>query len=442
MNDTQQQIQRYPAYKDSGVEWLGEIPEHWEVRRIKSLSRVKRGASPRPIDDPRYFADDGEFSWVRIADVSASNHFLMETTQKLSKLGASLSVKIYPNQIFISIAGTVGKPIISKIKCCIHDGFVYFPDLVNNQEFLFRVFETGQPYLGLGKHGTQLNLNTETIANIRIPYPPPQEQTRIADFLDRKTAQIDSAIAQKERLIALLRERRQILIHNAVTRGLNPDVPMKDSGVEWIGDIPAHWEVKRLKYVANIQSGLTLGKSYHEKNLVQVPYLRVANVQDGFFNLDDITEINIPKYLVPQYLLKQNDILVTEGGDIDKLGRGTVWDGEISPCLHQNHIFAVRCEPIILPQFLAFLLGCNYGKRYFTTTAKKTTNLASTNKTKLDNFPVLLTSMGEQEAISEYIKSANIKTENAINQQQAQIEKLKEYKATLINSAVTGKIQV
>ena len=119
--------QPYPAYKDSGVEWLGEVPEHWEVRRTKSLSSVKRGASPRPIADPRYFDDDGKYAWVRIADVTASNHYLERTTQRLSKLGQSLSVRLQPGSLFLSIAGSVGKPIITKIKCCIHDGFVYFP---------------------------------------------------------------------------------------------------------------------------------------------------------------------------------------------------------------------------------------------------------------------------------------------------------------------------
>lgn len=162
-------MKQYDSYKDSGVEWIGEVPSHWEVRKIKTFSPVKRGASPRPIDDPKYFDENGEFSWVRIADVSASDKYLTTTTQKLSNLGSSLSVKRYPGDIFISIAGTVGKPIISSIKCCIHDGFVYFPYLKNmNTEFLYYIFMSGQPYLGLGKLGTQLNLNTETIGNIYI----------------------------------------------------------------------------------------------------------------------------------------------------------------------------------------------------------------------------------------------------------------------------------
>ena len=203
--------------KDSGVEWIGEIPEHWEVRRIKTLTRVKRGASPRPIDDPRYFNDNGEFAWVRIADVSSNDHYLINTVQKLSKLGSSLSVKILPNELFISIAGTVGKPMISKIKCCIHDGFVYFPDLKMNLEYMYRIFETGQPYLGLGKHGTQLNLNTETIGNIYIPLPPANIQNEIVCEVNNISMKFATAISLKEQEIEKLKEYKATLINSAVT---------------------------------------------------------------------------------------------------------------------------------------------------------------------------------------------------------------------------------
>ena len=165
--------------KDSGIEWIGEVPEHWKVCKIKRLSVVKRGASPRPIENPIYFDDNGQYSWVRIADVTDSKKYLYSTTQKLSKLGSSLSVKMHPGEIFLSIAGTVGKPIITKIDCCIHDGFVWFPNLKIEPEYLYYIFLSGRPYLGLGKLGTQLNLNTETVGYISIPIPEGKEITDI-----------------------------------------------------------------------------------------------------------------------------------------------------------------------------------------------------------------------------------------------------------------------
>lgn len=205
------------AMKDSEVAWLGDIPANWKVIRIKHITPVKRGASPRPIDDPKYFDDDGEFAWVRIADVSASDRYLLETTQRLSELGSSLSVKRYPGDLFLSIAGTVGKPIITNIKCCIHDGFVYFPDLQESNEFFYYLFACGQPYLGLGKMGTQLNLNTDTVGSILIGLPSRIEQQEIVEFLDRKTAQLDDQAARINSAIDRLNEYRSALITNAVT---------------------------------------------------------------------------------------------------------------------------------------------------------------------------------------------------------------------------------
>ena len=160
---------------DSKIEWIGNIPKYWDVKMIKRFAEVKRGASPRPIADQKYFDEDGEFAWVRIADVTASGRYLENTTQRLSELGSQYSVKQYPNDLFISIAGTVGKPIISKIKCCIHDGFVWFDNPTFNKEYLYYIFYAGLPYGGLGKLGTQLNLNTDTIGKIYIPVIPNDE---------------------------------------------------------------------------------------------------------------------------------------------------------------------------------------------------------------------------------------------------------------------------
>ena len=203
--------------KDSGVEWLGRVPAHWEVKKIKRLCLVRRGASPRPIDDPVYFDDNGEYAWVRIADVTASKRYLEATTQRLSTPGQSKSVQLEPGELFLSIAATVGKPIITRIKCCIHDGFVYFVGLHENREYLYFLFSCGEAYKGLGKLGTQLNLNTDTIGDIWVPVPQPEEQQAIVQFLDRETVRVDAAIAKIRQAIALLHEYRTALISAAVT---------------------------------------------------------------------------------------------------------------------------------------------------------------------------------------------------------------------------------
>ncbi|MFD4294821.1 restriction endonuclease subunit S [Rhodococcus sp. NPDC058532] len=203
--------------KDSGVGWIGQSPANWQIRQIKWGSPVKRGASPRPIDDPKYFDDEGEWSWVRIADVSSSSGRLRETTQRLSVLGSSLSVKLNPGSLFISIAGTVGKPCITEVPACIHDGFVYFPTLDLDSEYLYRIFEAGECYKGLGKMGTQLNLNTDTIGSIHVPFPPREEQRRIVLGLEERCAKVDALIAKSTEMIETLREYRSALITDAVT---------------------------------------------------------------------------------------------------------------------------------------------------------------------------------------------------------------------------------
>ncbi|TNJ35930.1 restriction endonuclease subunit S [Prosthecochloris vibrioformis] len=210
-------LEPHTRYKDSGIEWLGDVPEGWILKAIKWETQVQRGASPRPIDDPVYFDDYGEYSWVRISDVTSAGMYLEQTEQRLSELGSSLSVKLQPGSLFLSIAGTVGKPCISRIKCCIHDGFVYFPKWKDESRYLFYIFASGEPYKGLGKMGTQLNLNTDTVGGIVIGIPTIEEQTAIANYLDRETAKIDKLIDKVEEAIERLQEYRTALITAAVT---------------------------------------------------------------------------------------------------------------------------------------------------------------------------------------------------------------------------------
>jgi type I restriction enzyme S subunit len=162
-------------------------------------------------------------------------------------------------------------------------------------------------------------------------------------------------------VIALLNEQKQAIIHRAVTRGLDPTVPLKPSGIPWLGDIPAHWNVLPLKAISKIQSGITLGKDYGAQSLTEYPYLRVANVQAGHPNLEKVKTIRVTNAEALRCALQTGDVLMTEGGDPDKLGRGCVWEAQITPCLHQNHVFAVRPNHALLsPHFLSALMGTRY----------------------------------------------------------------------------------
>jgi type I restriction enzyme S subunit len=304
------------------------------------------------------------------------------------------------------------------------------------------MFSGGELYKGLGKLGTQLNLNTDTIGDIRVPIPSLSEQHAITTFLNRETTQINTLIAKKERLIELLQEKRAALISHAITKGLDAGVKMKDSGVEWLGEIPEHWEVRRLKFVADVLNGVAKGRDLGERDVVELPYLRVANVQDGYLDLSDIATITVGVDEVDRFSLQAGDVLMNEGGDFDKLGRGYVWDGVIAPCLHQNHVFAVRPHVGMNPYWISMITLTSYAKHYFILKSKQSTNLASISATNLKELPILVPPSAECAAILTHIKAKTAKIDVLISRIREGIEKLKEYSTALISAAVTGKIDV
>ncbi len=169
--------------------------------------------------------------------------------------------------------------------------------------------------------------------------------------------------------------------------------------------VPSGWKRKPLEKVAEIKTGVAKGKK-GLKDPIEVPYLRVANVQDGHIDLSEVKTIQIERHQLERYSLQVGDVLMTEGGDFDKLGRGDVWQSQIAPCLNQNHVFAVRSnKQVLLPYFLAALSGSNYGKTYFLSCAKRSTNLASINSTQLKEFPVLLPPLPEQRKIAKILST-------------------------------------
>jgi len=431
---------RYPSYRDSGVEWLGEVPEHWSVISIKWLSPVQRGASPRPIDDPIYFDEGGEYAWVRIADVSASDGILKETTQQLSALGSSLSVKLEPGELFVSIAGTVGKPCISAIKACIHDGFVYFPSLPITPKFLYRIFECGTCYAGLGKMGTQLNMNTDTIGSIRIPLPPESELGKILSFLEQESAKIDALMAEQRTLIELLKEKRQAVISHAVTKGLNPDVPMKDSGVEWLGDVPEYWGVTPLKHIVEtpITDGPHETPDFFDEG---IPFVSAEAVSGGRIDFSKIrgciSKEDHAKYS-EKYIPRLFDIYMVKSGATTG----------VTAIVETNEAFniwsplaAVRCGPQAMPYFvLNFMRSRNFQEAIALYWNFGTQQNIGMNV--LENLLVALPPLAEQLAIVRFLSCETAKLDALTAEAEQAIALLQERRTALISAAVTGKIDV
>jgi len=285
------------------------------------------------------------------------------------------------------------------------------------------------------------NLDTSEYFTIGVSLPPLNKQHIIADYLNYETTQLDALIEATERLLDLLAEKRRALITHAVTRGLNPDVPLRDSGVEWLGLVPTHWETRKLKMVAEVRTGVAKGRNFGGASTIQVSYLRVANVQDGYLDLSDVAEIEIQPHELDGFRLKKGDLLMNEGGDADKLGRGAIWSGSIDPCVHQNHVFAVRCHDVD-PEWLAWTIKGDHAKVYFESRSKQSTNLASISSTNLQEVTIPTPPAGEQRTIVEYIESETAKLAALRAATEHTRDLLHERRAALIAEAVTGKIHV
>jgi type I restriction enzyme S subunit len=432
-------IGAYSRYQDTGIEWLGRIPEHWQLKQIKRISPVKRGASPRPIDDPKYFDDNGDYAWVRIADVSAATDYLETTTQRLSKLGSSLSVKLEPGSLFVSIAGTVGKPCISRIKACIHDGFVYFPKLSDDPRFLLYIFLGGGAFAGLGKLGTQLNLNTETVGGIVIGVPPRNEQVVIADFLDRETAKIDGLIAKQAELLAMLDEHRRAMVTEAVTHGLDASVSLQKAGIEGLPEVPAHWQIRSL---SSISTKITNGYVGPTRDILVadgVTYLQSLHIKSNRITFDG-------RYFVrPEWskehaksILRQGDVLIVQTGDI---GQVAVVPPEYEGANCHALIVVAPSTRHVTGKFLSWVLNSDYG--YFALKSVETGALhphLNCGNVKFIKIPV--PPLDEQALIVAHIEAVLAKHDSFTRVVITAIENLHEHRSALITAAVTGKIDV
>lgn len=280
----------------------------------------------------------------------------------------------------------------------------------------------------------QKRISEEFVKNYLVTLPTLDEQRRIADYLDAETFRIDELMAEQEMQLRLIKEHRHALLSRAVGARLGGERSSLEGVLE---PLPEKWRLVPLKSVATIQSGLTLGKTY-EGPLEERPYLRVANVQDGGMNLDEITTIEVPLDVAARCELRIGDVLMTEGGDNDKLGRGSVWRGEIPNCLHQNHVFAVRPDPVALhPEYLTALTASAWGRAYFMATAHQTTNLAATNRAKLGRFPLPLPPLARQERALSDVGEQLARLETIQAEARQQILFLSERRQALITTAVT-----
>jgi type I restriction enzyme S subunit len=424
---------RYEAYKASGLDWLEDIPSNWGLLRLGSvfsersekvsdkdfaaLSVTQKGIVPQLEDVAKTDAGDNRKK-VCVGDFVINSRSDRKGSSGVSEYEGSVSL------ISIVLKATKIEPVFAH-------------HLLRSKLFQEEFYRFGK-----GIHADLWSTNYSEMKNILIPLPSINEQTQIARFLDHEVGKIDALIAEQEKLIALLKEKRQAVISHAVTKGLNPDTPMKDSGVEWLGQVPEHWVVGSLKWYATIRGGIALGKSYEGKETVTVPYLRVANVQAGYVDLRDVKEIEVLPEELEKYSLKSGEVLMNEGGDNNKLGRGTVWRCEIQPCIHQNHVFAITTNHKLMADWLALSSQSDAARAYFYVNSKQSTNLASISSSNVMGFVLPIPPMNEQDAILNWCTDALDRFDELVNEAESAKALLSERRSALISAAVTGKIDV
>lgn len=428
----------YPKYKDSGVPWADSVPAHWEIKPAfvhcyeKSIKN-EAGKVTNVLS----------LSYGRIVRRNVEEHFgLLPAsfdTYQIVKPGDLILrlTDLQNDKRSLRVGYVTEKGIITSAYLCL----VCKNGVDKKYAFyLLHAYDINKVFYGMGG-GLRQTMKFDDLKRMPLFVPPLNEQQSIIDFLDHETAKIDHMIAKQERLIELLKEKRQAVISHAVTKGLNPGVPMKDSGVEWLGEVPVHWEVARLKHVAILQSGVAKGRNLSGAKTIQVPYLRVANVQDGYLDLDDVARIELQTEELTRYLLRDGDVLMNEGGDNDKLGRGAVWRNQISPCVHQNHVFAIRPQRVE-PEWLTLVTRTHYAKFYFFRVSKQSTNLASISSTNIKETPLVVPPKKERREIMNYVDKMSDKYQRIQDLAEQQVALLKEHRTALISAAVTGKIDV
>ena len=428
-------MKKYDNYKNSGVEWLGEIPEHWEVKKVFHYFKAEKGKNAAILTKDYCGKIEGKFP---VYSGQTENNGIMSSINQFefdfeddgclftTTVGAkAMTVSFLKSKFSLS----QNCMIIVKRKKEIYSKFYFY-----HFQPIFHFFRSQIP------DHMQASFRMEDLYKLKFYLPPFQEQTAIANFLDDKTTKIDQAIAIKQQQIELLKERRQILIHKAVTRGLNENVKLKDSGVEWIGEIPEHWEVKKLFGLCNfIRGNSTFSK---DELLCNGDY--VALQYGKTYKVDEINDdysfyVNEEFYKETQIVKYDDTILISTSETIEDLGHSAYYK--------RNDIGLIGGEQILLNPNNKKINGhyLYFYSKLFSKELRKYATGIKVYRFNVNNLKTIYTAippLSEQKQIVEFIETATAKIATAISLKEQEIEKLKEYKMSLIDGVVTGKVRV
>lgn len=411
-------------YKDSGIPWIGEIPSDWEVNKINQLfSIIGSGTTPKATNDSNFV---GKINWIQLGDINGG--FIVDCKNKIAEqvLSQYSALKLY-KQPFIIVAmygASVGNISISKIDGCVNQACCVMGKSNQCFEFLFYAIKSAKDYLIYrAEGGGQPNISQDKLKNLRIPLPPLPIQQRIADFLDRKCAEIDELAALQETMIEELKRYKQSLITETVTKGLNKNAKMKDSGVEWIGEIPERWEVKRLKFVANRRN--------EKADDTKLKYIGLEHIV-GF----------------SKEMVETENVYDNEGANMC-YARDVIF-GKLRPYLGKAKVIEDACccssEFIVLcnvhcPDYLRYLLLSGWFIEIVNASTYGT-KMPRANADFIMNMLIPVPHTNEQQQIADYLDRKCAEIDELIVIKQQKIEALKEYKKSVIFEYVTGKKEV
>lgn len=414
--------------------------------RIKDVARINRRALGEDTD-PNYrfrYIDIGSIDGLGNITIPQGDIIFDRAPSRARRLAPPGSVVISTVRTYLRAIATVpetaGPLVFStgfatlEAKSEVESGFLAY--YCRSTQFIEEVVarSTGVNYPAI---------NPSEIGTLPVSVPSVATQRRISDFLDAETARIDQLMEFRTAQQKSLDERAYAEVSSALIPGIL-ERPIGYQSWPWLPAMIPGVPLVRLGYVCRLQNGVTVdGNKGVNGDTVTRPYLRVANVQAGHVNLDSVSEITVSRSVADRCALKVGDVLMTEGGDLDKLGRGTVWRGELADCLHQNHVFALRPNSEWLDgNYLALMTQTVHGRCYFESTGSRTTNLASTNSSKILSFPIPLPPLSRQQEIARRAQKKLEHISHAQNRLTVQLKLLAERRQALITAAVTGQFDV
>ncbi len=440
MGNAVAKYQKYAEYKDSGVEWLGEIPSHWDLKASKLLFSIVNGSTPKSGVAEFW---EGDITWVTPSDLSKITNFeISESLRTITKKGLdSCGTSLVPSgSLILSCRAPIGSLAITTKDVCTNQGCKSLVVKARvNTKFMYYFFSVSTEQLNiLGRGTTFLELSSDELGNFKLPYPKINEQTAIANFLDHETAKIDSLIEKQQKLIELLKEKRQAVISHVVTKGLNHDVPMKDSGVEWLGQVPEHWTVSKLKHFVNVVDCKHITAEFFDEG---IPLASIGEVKGWKVNLSKAKLTNEKYYfeLIDGNRKPQvGDIIYTRNATV---GEAALVHEELPRFALGQDVCLIHIVQKLYPEFLLHFLKSEIIKIQLNSAMVGST-FKRINVDDIRNYLVVIPPFDEQKEI---LKSLEINTkqyDSLISSAEKQINLMKERRTALISSAVTGKIDV